>query len=148
MLLSLIVMFTAVVSIIASLTSVLGAAVRKNQKLTLAQAGSVVSIGLLMVLAGYSIYVGVVGSQLLTLQPLDKLAFVLAGAATLVVVFDRHWRYAMAGMYAHALATDFEWDASVDPAEFKPVIPDDYKMGQPPMTIAPQTKPQRTMPSP
>ena len=51
-------------------------------------------------------------------------------------------------MYAHALATDFEWDASVDPAEFKPVIPYDFTVGQPPMTIAPQTKPQRIMPSP
>lgn len=48
----------------------------------------------------------------------------------------------------HALADDFEWDASVDPSEFKPVIPDDYTISEPPMIIAPQAKPKRTIPSP
>lgn len=48
----------------------------------------------------------------------------------------------------HALVDDFDWDASVDPAEFKLVIPNDYTIGQPPMIIAPQTKPKRTIPSP
>jgi len=37
----------------------------------------------------------------------------------------------------HALAYDFQWDVSVDAAEFEPVIPDDYMIGQPPMIIGP-----------
>jgi outer membrane lipoprotein-sorting protein len=40
-------------------------------------------------------------------------------------------------MRIHALACDFQWDVSVDAAEFEPVIPDDYTIGQPPMIIGP-----------
>lgn len=40
---------------------------------------------------------------------------------------------------------DYQWDVSVDAAEFEPVIPDDYTVGQPTMTIGPKTKPEKTI---
>jgi outer membrane lipoprotein-sorting protein len=40
-------------------------------------------------------------------------------------------------MRMHGLAYGFQWDVSVDGAEFEPVIPDDYTVGQPPMIIGP-----------
>lgn len=40
-------------------------------------------------------------------------------------------------MRIHGLAYDFRWDVSIDATEFKPVIPDDYIIGQPPMIIGP-----------
>jgi len=43
-------------------------------------------------------------------------------------------------MNMHALVYDFQWDISVDAAEFEPVIPDDYTRGRPLMIIAPQKK--------
>jgi hypothetical protein len=51
-------------------------------------------------------------------------------------------------MRIHGLAYDFRWDVSVDAAEFEPIIPDDYTIGQPPMMIAPQKRPEKTFPAP
>jgi len=51
-------------------------------------------------------------------------------------------------MRMDGLAYDFQWDVSVNAAEFEPVIPDDYTVGQPPMIIAPKAKPERTIPPP
>lgn len=48
----------------------------------------------------------------------------------------------MNNMHAvHAVVYDFQWDISVDSAEFEPVIPDDYTPGQPMMMLVPGKKP-------